>query len=293
MLTDIQRDIIVGSLLGDGHLTKRGKNGNSELSIIRSLNDIEYLKWQYEHLKEFCGTPGTEIKTRYIFDKRYNKTYGRCSFSTLAKPEITAFYNDWYDKNKKRKLPNNLELTKLNIAVWFSDDGTVRRLYKNSVRLQFCTDNFTKEEVERLANLLSEKYTEKFTVCKRKGANDIKYRIQAMHRASMVLLKDIDEVFTFLPRKRDIYKDLLETDLADSKFNEKEYVDIKKLNDFILKGDGFRKIEICTKLQINEKSIRYHLNKYTKQNYLTTLKDKNNKTLIYTITDLGRENIGK
>ena len=62
-LTDIQKQILNGHLLGDGNISKPLK-GNSMLKISRSLKDIEYLKWTSEHFHNF--NLNKKIYYRYI-----------------------------------------------------------------------------------------------------------------------------------------------------------------------------------------------------------------------------------
>ena len=80
-LDGYQEDILVGSLLGDGHLNKRKYSKNAQFRILRSENDIDYLKYEFSYFNDFCSTG---IKTQDYFDKRTKKIYSSCYFCTTA-----------------------------------------------------------------------------------------------------------------------------------------------------------------------------------------------------------------
>src|SRR6185369_2084103 len=104
MLTDIQKEILIGSLLGDGHLGKGSPGSNARFKIDRSQKDADFFEWELSHFKEFCGT---DVKYYMRKSGRSTKEFGYCRFRTLAKPEFTEFYNKWYI-NKIRVVPDDL-----------------------------------------------------------------------------------------------------------------------------------------------------------------------------------------
>lgn len=314
MLTDIQKDILIGSLLGDGSLGKsNGKNypnsGNARLKIERSYNDIAFLEWEYENFKEFCssGIKYTEVignENNQKFFKK-NKTYKYCSFKTRSLPEFTEFYKEWY--TPKRVLPEKFELTPLIIAKWLADDGTIYVNAKNAINTVFCTDNFTKQEVERLAKMLSERYGERFYILQHGKSNpDKNWRIKCAHKSSILMFRDIDPVFNFLPRKRNQYIDYLEDDLTQTKFrtkNTKFLINPNKLKEALLSKDKISMKEILKIFDFesnNKRSVlRRKLLKYINLGYVIMEEMKNEEAPqklyenYYTITDLGRLHIGK
>src|SRR2546427_2396525 len=46
-LTSRQREILVGLLLGDGHLEKQNAQGWARLKVEHSVRQIEYVTWKY------------------------------------------------------------------------------------------------------------------------------------------------------------------------------------------------------------------------------------------------------
>lgn len=107
-------------------------------------------------------------------------------FSTRRIPAITNIYNLWYkeiDGKFIKVLPFNIEelLTPLALAHWIMGDG-----YFADGSVKICTDNFTKEEVLRLIEILhKKKFDIKASINKRTNPDGaIKWRIR-ISRLSM------------------------------------------------------------------------------------------------------------
>ena len=106
-------------------------------------------------------------------------------FSTKRLPAITNLYQLWYkliDSKFIKVLPFNIEelLTPIALAHWIMGDG-----YFTDGSLKLCTDNFTKDEVLRLIEVLYAKFGIKATINQRTNSNGaIKWRIR-ISRLSM------------------------------------------------------------------------------------------------------------
>jgi len=195
--TEEQHNILTGSMLGDGHLSLCQKNINSHLIIVRSIKDISYLEYEFEIFNNFYSpfTLKNGVKTFYVKNKGY------CSLVTIASPSFTQYHNLWY-KNKKKIIPKNLQLNAQIIAQWIADDGCV---FYNKLPYRFVTEfsthSFLKEEVEFLANLLNQRYSEEFLV-KQKNIKDKKYFIiKAYDNACRAMFHDIDSFFKMKRKK--------------------------------------------------------------------------------------------
>ncbi len=120
-LTETQRSLIVGCLLGDG--TMRCK-ANALLEINHSYAQREYVDWKYRVLSNLVATP----------PKARSGNGGRIAyrFTTLSVPELTPFFEAFYLGN--RKVVPRLVLTPLSLATWFMDDGckSRRAIYLNT-----------------------------------------------------------------------------------------------------------------------------------------------------------------
>ncbi len=133
-----QRDIIIGTLLGDGFLERNGKN--VRLVIDHSLSQEKYVIWKKEQL---YGIPSVvSIKKRK--DIRTNKFYHHCILRTRTLSLFEEYVKLFY-KNKRKHIPHELPklLSPRMLAVWVMDDG-YRRNDCNALRLN--TQSYFYEE---------------------------------------------------------------------------------------------------------------------------------------------------
>lgn len=124
-----QRDIIIGTLLGDGFLERNGRY--VRLIIDHSTKQEIYLNWKYQFLKELGG----QVFYKHQFDKRTNKFYHHCVFRSRTSPNLESYYTLFYQNGVKRvpvALPKIISPQIL--AIWFMDDG-YRRNDCNAARL--------------------------------------------------------------------------------------------------------------------------------------------------------------
>ena len=139
-LSEVQRGIVVGSLLGDGAMRCRA---NALLEINHSFHQRSYVDWKYGHLAELVRTAprfrgGNEGRIAY-------------RFVTRSLPELTRYYRLFYESG--RKAVPELELTELALAVWFMDDGCKSR---SSVYLN--TQQFDESSQYTLLQLLYDQW---------------------------------------------------------------------------------------------------------------------------------------
>jgi hypothetical protein len=150
-LTERQKAIIVGCLLGDG--TMRCKT-NALLEVNHSIKQQGYVDWKYNELKELVSNQPT---------KRFGNA-GRIAyrFTTRSLPELTKIYGKFYLDGKKI-IPDNLLIHPLSLAIWFMDDGckSYRAIYLN-------TQKFNVTEQNKLATLFREQFGIKATLNKDK-----------------------------------------------------------------------------------------------------------------------------
>lgn len=142
-ITNIQHEVIVGSLLGDGHIELCGRS--ARLRIEHSYRQKEYVDWKYAILKSLTWSAPKEK----VGFKRHNYW-----FNTLGLPQLVWFYETFGN----RKVPKDIEdyLTPLVLAVWFMDDGSVKSRQCRGVYLQ--TQSFQAERLTRLQRALFRRY---------------------------------------------------------------------------------------------------------------------------------------
>jgi hypothetical protein len=169
VLTQIQKDLLVGTLLGDGNLQTQSAGNTWRYRAIHKLAHESYLFHKYELLKDFCQTPP---KLSQIIDSRTNKTYSRYMFQTTVADEFRfyglLFYKQQQDLSWKKCVPSNIDslLTPQALAYWYMDDGALKwRGKSNAVRI--CTDSFSIDEISLLKDVLQSKFSLKVSLQKK------------------------------------------------------------------------------------------------------------------------------
>ena len=139
-LTPTQHAVLVGSLLGDGTLRRQGQRRNALLEVNHAFKWKEYVDWKWQHFRDYVLTPpkprpGNGRRVAY-------------RFTTRSLPLFTNYHVWFYQSNKKR-VPWDLELDLLSLAVWFMDDGS-----KSHGAWYLNTQQFSVEEQNFLRTLL-------------------------------------------------------------------------------------------------------------------------------------------
>lgn len=164
-LTEEQKQIIVGCLLGDGAMRIKT---NALLEINHSLEQKELVDWIYSNLKKFVST------SPKIHKGNGNRIAYR--FTTRSLPVFTNLYKQFF-LNGKKKVPLNITLSPLVLAVWFMDDGNKSR---TSVYLN--TQQFSLEEQEFLRRMLMEQWGIETTLNKDKHYWRIRIRVSSIEK---------------------------------------------------------------------------------------------------------------
>jgi hypothetical protein len=146
-MTDRQKEILVGMLLGDAHLERQQGALTARLKIEHSLTQKAYVDWKYCEWRDWVRTPP---KTR-VRRNRLGTTSANVGFTTLSHVEFERFRLVFY-KDRRKVIPEDLRLTPLSVAVWFMDDGSrkssqCRGLYLN-------TQSFNHAEVDLLQEVM-------------------------------------------------------------------------------------------------------------------------------------------
>ena len=147
-LTDEQKEIIFGSLLGDMTLQKHTKTYRG--SEVHSIKQKEYVIYKRELLNNLCGC------LRCFTVRVKNKEYQEIGFSIRPNINLETLYNAFY-KNGKKDIPETLSLlTPRAIAFWFMDDGF--KVSGNGKMLGFSTCSFTLNGLLKLQEYLKTTY---------------------------------------------------------------------------------------------------------------------------------------
>lgn len=164
-LTEEQKSILIGCLLGDGAMRKKK---NALLEINHCYEQKALVDWLFSVFKSFAKT-----------NPKWRKSNGRREayrFVTQSLPVFTPFYDQFFSLGKKI-IPTSLELDALALAVWFMDDGNKSR---SSIYLN--TQQFSKEEQLHLIDLLRTQFGIESTLNKDKIYLRIRIRTRSVKR---------------------------------------------------------------------------------------------------------------
>jgi hypothetical protein len=146
-MSNRQKQILDGLLLGDGHLERQRGALSARLKIEHSISQVAYVAWKYEEWRDWVRTPPRERQRR----NRLGSLSTNVGFTTLSHPELERFRQRHYEDGRKI-VPQDLVLNPLTVAVWFMDDGSKK---SNQCRgLLLNTQSFIAPEVDSLRSMI-------------------------------------------------------------------------------------------------------------------------------------------
>ena len=181
-LTEKDKSILIGLLLGDGYIDEKGR-----IQIEHGEKQKEYCIYKAKLLHSVCG--GKDIKVHeYIRNRsilKDKKQFKESTFTTYSfKKQSQSFIpirQLLYNENKKKYISEEIVkyLTPEAIALWWMDDGCLTKKYTYvdgekkhcGYMLRLCT-YLPKEQNEIIQKFFEEKYQMKWNVVKADSAKD-------------------------------------------------------------------------------------------------------------------------
>ncbi len=114
-LTQFQKSVVIGSLLGDGYVRQMPGRKEAFLEINHSSAQKEYVDWKYSVLKNLTTSSPKE--------RRGNGKRVAYRFYTKQHHEFTMLMKEFYSGGKK-SIPNTIQISPITLAVWYMDDGS-------------------------------------------------------------------------------------------------------------------------------------------------------------------------
>jgi hypothetical protein len=151
--TDLQWQIVYGSVLGDGSLGKPTKGVNYHLTVAHSRRQVSYLRWKHEQLRPLVGPHN--VYRRY--DSRHDQTYETWRFASVTLPALTELRREVYEGGSKG-IPQSLldRMDTLALAVWYMDDGGLQG--RDGCSPAIATVCFSLEDVGRACDWLNNRW---------------------------------------------------------------------------------------------------------------------------------------
>src|SRR3989344_3909687 len=151
-LTNKQREILVGLILGDGHLETLNNGRTYRLKVEHSLKQREYLDWLYSNFKDWVNK-APEVRSRTSLGKII-QTYGFTTYTS----GILRFYARQFYQNGKKIIPKTIDkiITPQSLAIWFMDDGSIKS--KAHKALVIHTHGYSKDDLLLVTKVLEQKF---------------------------------------------------------------------------------------------------------------------------------------
>src|SRR3989344_3431390 len=148
-LNDLQREIIRGSLMGDGNLspTQHKASMGVRFRLGHGLKQKVYLKWKVSFFENIPHTLYSDHKS--------------VKFDVTPLPELYSMRTAMYKDGKKILSPDFLAaLTPLSLAIWYQDDGhlDIRDKAQTKARITICVEAMEAHSRVALTQLLKERY---------------------------------------------------------------------------------------------------------------------------------------
>lgn len=152
-LTQIQKELLIGTLMGDASLVIGKYCKNPRFSCAHCTAQKEYAEYKtdvFQSLGSHC-----DYHKRTVPDKRNGLLYEDYTVVMPANPAFMPFYNAFY-KDKKKHIPFELldMFTERSLAFWFMDDGSRVR----EIGYALSTNCFERAELVKMQKFLKKKF---------------------------------------------------------------------------------------------------------------------------------------
>lgn len=155
-LTKRQREILVGTLLGDSHLETQNQGRTYRLKVEHSFKQKEYVNWLYREFKDWVLSP-PKVRERFVRLRTVSGVCAKYYFNTLGAGSLRFYAQQFYSEGKK-VVPRLIRrwLTPLALAVWYMDDGSIKSNHHRTVFLN--THGFASRDLQALQKAFLEKF---------------------------------------------------------------------------------------------------------------------------------------
>jgi hypothetical protein len=172
-MDNISKNILIGSVLGDGWLDKPTRNG-SHWTIKYDEKSLSYLEWLH-----------SKVSTLFPKGIRKKPKYHQYFIYSEVSLEIAEFRRVFYPEGKKIVPKNikNLLTDPLSLAVWYMDDGSLDKRDKYHLNATIATFCFSYKDCELLAKALKDNFGVEAHVHKSTMRQKIGYRLYIVSKS--------------------------------------------------------------------------------------------------------------
>ncbi len=166
-LTQNQREILVGLMLGDGHLETQNNGRTYRLKVEHSTVQAKYTNWLYEQFNKWVLTSPQE-KQKMVNSKSSTNIW----FNTVSHA-CFRFYAQQFYSERKKVIPKMIYklLGPQSLAVWFMDDGSIKSKEHKAIILN--TQCFSNTDINRLRDTLMKNWEIESQIRKQSEGNQL------------------------------------------------------------------------------------------------------------------------
>lgn len=185
-LNSLQKDLIIGSMLGDGHIDKR--DTQPMFIVSHAENQKDYLYYKYNILKDLCNISPVKKEAQY---KDFNGKLYLCQPSYRF---CTRIYNCLLEyRNKSYTYLLNLMNT-YSFSIWMLDDG-----FRDSSIWELCVAEYTKDDIDTAFEIFRNKYGLK--VWSKKDTRYISFDAESSRKIDNIILNNIPSTLDIIKYK--------------------------------------------------------------------------------------------
>ena len=150
-LSQEQREVLTGILLGDAHLETQNQGRTYRLKIEQSLKHQDYVQHLYEIFKPWVLTPPQSKEKSTPGHTSWN-----CWFQTVSHGAFRFYAHQFYIEGR-RQVPRLIHrwLTPRALSYWFMDDGSIKSKQSKGIILNI--QSYPIKDIQRLVDSLQEK----------------------------------------------------------------------------------------------------------------------------------------
>lgn len=187
-------DALIGNLLGDGYVERRGPS--TRIVLKQSAGKINYLRWLYEMMKKggICSTNLPPVKSAV---GPRGRIYYSCKFATYSFASFNwihqAFYANCNDAGCLKRVPPEIEiiLSARGLAHWIMDTGSPYKYGAARGGLRISTESFSWNDVELLKNTLYKQFSLECGVHRHKIKSSVEKPILYIKKQSVAQLHQL------------------------------------------------------------------------------------------------------
>lgn len=145
-----QIQVLLGTMLGDGSMSKNPTASSARISYGHTKLKIDYVHWKDKILGNL-----------YSKSEEFNSGYGTLMYSSRTKNSFSIWeeFKD-FQINTKKSVPITIanKIGPLALAVWYCDDGSLSHQLNQQDRANLATNGFDLDSINNLRKTLKDKF---------------------------------------------------------------------------------------------------------------------------------------